>query len=441
MIEIVPQDPVVKRIIGTQQVSNREYNWSQYVIKKICDDGILLYHTLSCELLLLKADEREEYSHKYLIENWFLVTLEFDEFEFAKKVKKLRQLLYRTESDKPIERYWILTTTDCNARCFYCHEKGIPLQEMTKETAIKVVEYIKTTSPQTEIEVVWYGGEPLLGKETINIICDALKENGVTYTSKSISNGYLFDKDVVKQAREMWHLKEIQITLDGLEQTYNRVKNYKDTESESPFWRVINNIELLLKNEIQVIVRLNVDEYNKDELGYLSKLLIDRFCHYHAFSIYTAPLFEDCLGTTKKRTEQERIKVYNVHHELSDWLNRNGVLTKTKLAKRMKSARNCIAVSNTRVIFPDGQLAFCHDYVKGVLSGNIYGEAPDAEKRLEYTECLPEKAECARCVKYPQCVRLSKCFNNKCNKQLLEDWIWSVQNEMAWEYEAWCQDI
>ena len=141
-----------------------------------------------------------------------------------------------------------------------------------------------------------------------------------------ISNGLLFDSDTIEKSYSCWNLKQVQITLDGLENTYNRVKNYSSILALNPFRTVINGIEQLLQRGLTVQIRLNIDYYNRTELFELSDYLIDRFKRYKGFSIYSAPLFEECLGTTHHRSDYERQSVYEAHFLLTNKLNQNGVL-------------------------------------------------------------------------------------------------------------------
>lgn len=440
MIFVTQQDPVVKSVLGCQDVADLKYRWSQYVITRETYGGSLLYNTLTCEMLFMTdSEQKEAMTDSELIRRWFLFPEGYDDHSLAKKVRSIRQLVYkadaRKEKERSIDRFWILTTTGCNARCFYCHEHGIPEMSMTQDTAERVIEYIGENDRTGNVHIMWYGGEPLINQGVIDHISGKLREQGFTYTSSMISNGFLFDETTSKKAADLWHLNEVQITLDGLEETYNRVKAYKYETEESPFLRVLNNIAALLDAEVRVKVRLNIDRYNKQELFDLSELLIDRFRGHQGFSIYTAPLMETCLGTKNDRTEQQRREVYEAHYQLSEKLRSEGVLHRTELPKVLRSEMRCIAVSDVRVIFPDGQLAFCHDYSDGILSGNIFGNDPAREERLEYTKCLPEKEECGTCARYPQCVRFVKCFNNQCNKEIINEWKWVTMNEMLWEYE------
>lgn len=40
------------------------------------------------------------------------------------------------------------------------------------------------------------------------------------------SNGYIFNDELVEKAKNEWKLKNIQITLDGTRDVYNKAKNY-----------------------------------------------------------------------------------------------------------------------------------------------------------------------------------------------------------------------
>ena len=47
----------------------------------------------------------------------------------------------RQKKGKEITSYSIFTTTDCNARCYYCFEMGRSRMPMNQETALKVVQF------------------------------------------------------------------------------------------------------------------------------------------------------------------------------------------------------------------------------------------------------------------------------------------------------------
>lgn len=438
MIQISEPDSIVKSLMGKNNCGGSQRKLSQYVLVKFYSSVVLLYNTLTCEMVSLSINEWEnKEDNKTLIEHFFVVGNDLDEFKFARKIKRLRQMVYRAEGKRvmraPIERFWILTTTDCNARCFYCHEKGIPNMIMNEETSDRIVNYILKQRTDN-IRIMWYGGEPLMGMNIISRICKNLKDNGITFSSGMISNGYLFDEKSSYVAKTVWNLTDVQITLDGLEDNYNKVKNYVYQNQSSPFLRVLRNIHSLIENGIQVRVRLNLDLYNQGDIEKLVDYLFVEFGSDKNFSMYVAPLMEECLGTKYVRSDENRKRVFSFYKMITDKLMRLNVLTKSYLPTNLKSEMSCIAVSNVKVIFPDGQFAFCHDYSEGILSGKIDESEPTEEERLRYATCIPEEEKCKVCIEYPQCIRLEKCFNNKCTKESIDEWIWTTQNEMIWKF-------
>lgn len=69
------------------------------------------------------------------------------------EVRKLAKLL--GDRKKKTKSYTILTTTDCNARCFYCYELGRSRIPMSEQTAHEIADYI--SAPKVNIH--WFGGE------------------------------------------------------------------------------------------------------------------------------------------------------------------------------------------------------------------------------------------------------------------------------------------
>jgi len=221
------------------------YRLMRYHFRLECEEGVVLLNTVSGELVLLSEEEKEildclplTYRPEMdeLIDHRFLVPEDFDELFSAIQLRKvIRNLNYRNDD---VTSFTILPTTTCNARCFYCYESGFPHNSMNEETILRTVDYITARCGRTKrVALSWFGGEPTLGEKSIDRICEGLEEKGINFASSMISNGYLFTQQMVQKARGKWRLRSIQITLDGTEEVYNRVKAYVNPE-ESPFQRV-----------------------------------------------------------------------------------------------------------------------------------------------------------------------------------------------------------
>ena len=127
---------------------------------------------------------------------------------------------------------------------------------MDKNTAQAVANYIVNNHDPEHLVIQWFGGEPLLEPNTITYIADILHANNIHFDSKIITNGYLLNNEIIELALNKWNVKIIQITIDDLEDEYNRIKDYvyKDV---NPFEIVMDNIERCLSVGLSMRIRIN----------------------------------------------------------------------------------------------------------------------------------------------------------------------------------------
>lgn len=447
MIQIQSQNAIFSQIANNQKPTGDTcYRLLVYSLLQPTDNGMLIYNTLSCELLLLEGDEAEHLlDMEYLREHWFVVPEGFDDKKFMQQFRSL----YKLFRPKPhgISNYTILTTTDCNARCFYCYEKGRSRIPMTIATADKLVDYIvgnhrKLLESDTKAKVGlhWFGGEPLYNNKVIYHICQRLTESGVEFCSYMISNGYLFTPQMIEDAKNLWHLKRVQITLDGTESTYNRSKAYIH-DDPSPYQRVLNNIRSLLDARIRVALRLNIDMYNADDLIELVNQLHQRFEGVKGLAVYSHPLFEIAGDTLRERTANNRRVVFEKQKKLEELIVGYGLKYYSPVAKEVTVVQ-CMADNDSSVVVvPTGEIGLCEHYSESEFISSLDApEQVDARVVSSFKELHPELDICNDCPVYPQCIRLKKCIERSaCFAELKESRIESVRHSMQRSYEKWLQ--
>jgi len=136
----------VQGVCGNQKPrSGVQYRPSKHCITIQCGEGTLLYHTLTGALLLLPGGEMPEKTRQGLIRGWYLVPEDFNERRHADDVKKIVRLLQPKGPEKT--NFTILTTMDCNARCFYCYELGFRRISMSGETARAAAKFEMNSEP------------------------------------------------------------------------------------------------------------------------------------------------------------------------------------------------------------------------------------------------------------------------------------------------------
>lgn len=410
--------------------------WLQYCVQTPVEDGVLVFNMLTREFIFLSQEEYDNFSDlDYLKEHWFVVPENTKEKETADFVKWV--LSTRQPKSKEITGYTIFTTTDCNARCFYCFELGGSRIPMSSETAEKVVQYIKAHCGGKKVSIGWFGGEPLFNLEAIDTIAAGLHREGIEFTSKMVSNGYLFDDEIVHRAVESWNLKKVQITLDGTEKIYNKIKAYiyRDT---NPFEIVMGNIARLLETDIRVSIRLNMDLYNAEDLLTLAEELARRFADKKGLSVYAHHLFKGDTPDAELHSEEEWEKRETAMAQLNETLEKNGLLSKGGISKNMK-LNHCMADSGKSVtILPDGNIGLCEHHTEDEFIGHIDREGFDEKVVASWKERTPEIPECAECFYYLDCIKLKKCSSGSvCYRQFREDKLRNTQRAMLSTYQNW----
>lgn len=418
MKTIVPAKQNAARLWGHPKPKDGAYRPIKYLLKVQVEDGTLLHNTVTGQTVLLSMEEANEFNklpNEYtpelneLIADHFAVAEEFDE---RRSVLQLKSILRRVEDSKAknITGYTILPTTLCNARCFYCYEANAKHIQMSAETAQQAVKFIKQNCGGQKVSIGWFGGEPTVAAERIDQICKELTEEGVEYSANMISNGYLLDAKMADRAKSLWKLKNIQITLDGTEEVYNRVKAYSAAVG-SPYRTVLANISGLLEREIDVSIRMNLDRHNAEDLKTLIGELAERYSGNAHFSAYVWPLFDDCGFAPVEHTAEDRRWLFERETELNELLQQKGIYRKKVTAVPSIKIETCMADNDKSIIInADGSLAKCEHTFMTETVGSIREGITDNELITEWKQSA-EYPECAQCPLYPSCRKLRKCFS------------------------------
>ena len=407
MRTILPPMSAAQKLCPEPKITDGPCRLSQFALSAPCEEGVLLYNTLTGELLLLSEEEYRgaaagDAAGEDLKKRRFLVPEDYDEYKFCRQVMSVARLL--APKKKGITGFTVFTTTDCNARCPYCYELGRPRVPMSDRTAADAADFIARVSEGGKVTLSWFGGEPLMNAKAIDIITSELTRRGVPFTSRIVSNGYLFDDDLVRKAKEKWALEFAQITLDGTEETYNRIKGFVKCEG-SAFRRVLSNIELLLDAGVRVQIRLNVDLDNVKDLSELTDELVERFSGEKKPSVYSVLIHDFTSAGAGSGVGAEALAAW-------DALQRKilaSPLGKLRRLPRSIQANVCMADSDSSVtILPDGRIGKCEHESEQLTVGSIYDGITDPATVERWRERV-EVPECQTCALSPLCIRLRLC--------------------------------
>ncbi len=359
----------------------------------------LIYNGLKSSCVILNTKEYVEFKniscneiqqkeyHRlglYVDENYN----EVDEVLFSSRV---------LAAENKISFFRVYTTLACNAKCPYCYENGTVPYTMHLEDADKIVKFIKQQSKDSEeIIIEWFGGEPLLNDNLITYISEKIakfaSKNNIKFWTRMITNGLLFDNKKIYDAIEIWKLKKVQITIDGLKHTYEKIKNFNQ---ENAFENVVNNIYNLLNKKISVTIRLNYNESNYDEIINLIDFLREKFGSYENISVYARRIMSRELDNSLTASEDTDIKI------LKKLIRCNFI--KNVLNTIPRRDNMCIAHSlRSFFIYPDGRLGKCSQAMSDCDFIGSVDDGVDINKIIRW--CSPRlENKCLKCSQLPLC--------------------------------------
>ena len=281
---------------------------SGYTIEKAKGRIYVLYNTLYNSMLTMSDTEFQQYQTlnfqeleliEPLTENGFLIPAYTDEFAYYNYYKNGLKEFYPL-----FAHYTVALTTKCNARCFYCYEEGVCQNDMSVQTAEKFTELLLKSN--REINITWFGGEPLIRTDIIDMISHTLNQNGKDFRSGIITNGSLLNEEIITVKFKEWHITNVQITIDGMEEEYIKRKNYYN--STGVFHKVLKNIDLLAENNITVSIRLNIDHANREECIKAADFFKKRYSDNINIIVYPAFLTGDENSTNDMTERTECLK-------------------------------------------------------------------------------------------------------------------------------------
>lgn len=266
------------------------------IVVPLDSDKSVLYNTLSRQMDVLSNSVVESFLRNDTItqdiiqaeSNGFIVDHHTDEL--------LRLKATLAQNENGIQAITILPTTDCNARCWYCYEKGIEHFNMLESVAEKTVSFIKKVYKENFIKINWFGGEPLYNFEIIRFITGRLLEEGYSLSAFFTTNGSLITEEIASFISAYYKDAAMCITVDELGMNYAKIKRYIDISEEKAFPSLIDNIKIALRSNIRLLLRLNYTEYShavatKDKL--MSLFTEQELSHIH---FYFAPIWD---GTSR----------------------------------------------------------------------------------------------------------------------------------------------
>lgn len=420
MVSILSKDDYLNNFI-IESYSNsdaKKYKWSDFNVIRIESSETLVYNTFSKSLVLLSWDIRHRQIEdlrsdevQILYSCNIIVNIDLDEqVKYWEIHHLLRQIEYSTHA---INRYNILTTTGCNARCFYCFEDGVDIKTMSSRTAEQVATYIYNNSSNTEmVELRWFGGEPLVNYKVIDIICSNLQKMGQPFYSTISSNGTLIGLPHIYNSLKKWNFKKVRLSFDGLKEEHNRRKNYPSIPDA--YTVTLENVDKLIAIGIETSIRLTFDENNLNDIFKVAEMLIKRYKDNKLVKVYSRCIFEKLTTIAANNNLAQVKKLVEFKEFIDSLLLKNGLYDETKWQPIGYQPSFCAANNpNAVVIDPMGRLTSCETITPNTqFWGDITNGVTDDNEKNRWIEITPIKEKCKTCHFLPSCTTFSLCPND-----------------------------
>ncbi len=221
------------------------------VLLTFLEQGMMILPTSKIDKLFSgELNVLTEYEQKKLQEIGALIPDSLDE------VSKIAYYYSKIPYSNSIGKLTVLTTYDCNLKCYYCLQNPLTLihtfDNQYDSFLVWLLRWI-TDNCLSEVNIEFIGGEPLLNVDCIRKVCSTVIKTGVKFKASLITNGLLLTDEIIKELAILG-LRSVQLTFDGPKELHDKVKFC------SEFSCYDHNKELIKKlkdRNIKVDIRIN----------------------------------------------------------------------------------------------------------------------------------------------------------------------------------------
>jgi len=201
------------------------------------------------------------------------------------EVAYMRYLLGRDKYTQDSLGLFICFTADCNLKCSYCYEDykdafqgNRKLSWSNFERLLRFIDYQKDRCGLRHVDVVFFGGEPLMNYEVVYKAAKALKayeKDFISVAINLITNGTLL---TAERCRELApYITLVQTTIDGPKDVHDQRRPYKD--GRDSYDDIMDSLKTAVKYFKHILVQPVVDAHNAPHVPELLRELKEEGLH------------------------------------------------------------------------------------------------------------------------------------------------------------------
>lgn len=363
-----------------------------------------LYNTFSLALAEVESDVVRSLENDGVIDDELAKSLYEAGFLIEDDEDELEELIIKNRLSRfsgKVLGLVIAPTLSCNLNCIYCFEEKKNIN-MQVEIINKIEEFVRKKICDeriSEVNITWYGGEPLLCYDTIREISERIQkmcvEYDIKYTASIITNGLLLNKEMAHEMKNKLGIQTAQITVDGTKEVHESRRCSRD--GKETFKALLKNIDECA-DIIDINLRINVDKENHDNIICLLDELVSSYKWLDKVSIN----FARVKGNRGVEYTQEEFA--DVEFEFGNYLFSKGIRNLDDY-EVCRSDSACASVGlNYYVVDPEGYLYTCWNDI-GIKELSIGSFDNIDEYNSNYRKWLLQdySEECKQCVYLPLC--------------------------------------
>ncbi len=314
-----------------------------------------------------------------------------------------------------ISTLYLKITSNCNMNCKYCFQlndkknKYIPMLQNYKKLLENAIE--------TYDKVVIFGGEPFLKENLENISFLFTFRKKFFFYSNGVFDS-MIRKFIIDSKKT---IDKIVISIDGTKNTHNKRRQ----SSINTFDKITDNIEILLKNSIEIIVQINIDSENINNIDNILNYFVDNF-YYKDITIVLNRVLHTNNEIRELRLLEKYINLRNKYNRLDLRVNSTILGKLANFFERGYYSKDRCNITNTKILdFTTNDIYICPmNYMTDigkfnndtiVLDDILIDKFRKKISREKYSECT------TCCYKYfcnKGCINSDTICSNSCKYEV-----------------------
>ena len=313
------------------------------------------------------------------------------------------------KQDAPIKALCLHVSHDCNLRCQYCFASTGDFgtghrMTMDVETAKKAIDFvIQRSGSRRNIEVDFFGGEPLMAMDTVKATVDyarSLEEkHGKNFRFTITTNGVLLNEENIAYInREM---SNVVLSLDGRPEVNDKMR--KTISGTGSYDVILPKFQKLVegRGDKDYYLRGTFTRYNRDFSADVMHIADQGFRNVSVEPVVGSP---DCDYTFREEdlpgilAEYEKLAEQLLHRPDVNFFHFNVDLSQGPCV--IKRLRGCGAGCEYVAITPEGDIYPCHQFVgnEEYKLGNLYEDTFNMDLSHRFGELnVYTRPDCQQC--------------------------------------------